>query len=200
MFDWRIVVISKLEGSAFVADHLDALGLKSPGGDAKVDITDIYAFQKPGDPNKSILIMNVNPLAPTLADSFMHDAFSEFHNGKQSARVFLAINRSENHPKKGHVFLDDAPTTVPRDFDDGDDDKHNDDRHESFGRVVIPRAPVSFDANARMTEHGPFKFFAGIRSDPFFFDLNGFLNNFTFTGSDFFADKNVFGIVLEVPN
>jgi hypothetical protein len=221
MFDWRIVVISKLEGSAFVADHLDAPGLKSPGGDAKVDITDIYAFQKPGDPNKSILIMNVNPLAPTLADSFMHDAiyelkidtdgdavadrsfkilFSEFHNGKQSARVFLAINRSENHPKKGHVFLDDAPTTFPRDFDDGDDDKHNDDRHESFGRVVIPRAPVSFDANARMTEHGPFKFFAGIRSDPFFFDLNGFLNNFTFTGSDFFADKNVFGIVLEVPN
>src|SRR5713226_3143377 len=77
MFDWRIVVISKLEGSAFVADHLDAPGLKSPGGDAKVDITDIYAFQKPGDPNNSILIMNVNPLAPTLADEFDHTAIYE---------------------------------------------------------------------------------------------------------------------------
>ncbi len=28
----------------------------------------------------------------------------------------------------------------------------------------------------------------------------GFLHNFQFTGSDFFIDKNVFGIVLEVPN
>jgi len=44
------------------------------------------------------------------------------------------------------------------------------------------------------------KFFAGFRSDPFFFDLLGFLNGLDFTGSDFFADKNVFGIVLELPN
>src|SRR5438270_13720028 len=53
-----------------MADHLDAPGLMSPGGNAKTDITDIYAFQKPGDDDKSILILNVNPLAPTLANSF----------------------------------------------------------------------------------------------------------------------------------
>ena len=35
--------------------------------------------------------------------------------------------------------------------------------------------------------------------DPFFFDLNGFQNNFNFTGSDFFAGMNVSGIVLEIP-
>src|SRR5437879_5712089 len=40
---------------------------------------------------------------------------------------------------------------------------------------------------------------------PFFFDLLGFLSfvngqGFDFTHGDFFADKNVFGIVLEVPN
>jgi hypothetical protein len=39
-----------------MADHLDAPGLKSPGMNARVDITDIYAFQKPGNPDKSILI------------------------------------------------------------------------------------------------------------------------------------------------
>ena len=38
------------------------------------------------------------------------------------------------------------------------------------------------------------------RSDPFFFDPLGALNNLQFTGADFLADKNVCGIVLEVPN
>ena len=44
------------------------------------------------------------------------------------------------------------------------------------------------------------RFFAGFRSDPFFFDLLGFLNGFKFTGKDFFIDKNVFGIALEMPS
>jgi Domain of unknown function (DUF4331) len=43
-------------------------------------------------------------------------------------------------------------------------------------------------------------FFAGIRSDPFFFDLDGMKNNMQFTGADTFLDKNVFSIVLEIPN
>src|SRR5439155_21104778 len=37
------------------------------------------------------------------------------------------------------------------------------------------------------------------RSDPFFADLVGFQNNLKFTGADFFAGKDVLGIVLEVP-
>src|SRR5437867_9545364 len=57
-----------------MADHLDAPGLMSPGLDAAIDITDVYAFQKPGNASKSILIMNVNPLAPTLATAFDTDA------------------------------------------------------------------------------------------------------------------------------
>ena len=51
-----------------------------------------------------------------------------------------------------------------------------------------------------MTEAGDYRFFAGWRSDPFFFDRRGALNNLQFTGDDFFADKNVCSIVLEVPN
>ena len=50
-----------------MADHLDAPGLMSPGMDARIDITDVYAFQKPGNASKSILMMNVNPLAPSFA-------------------------------------------------------------------------------------------------------------------------------------
>ena len=51
-----------------------------------------------------------------------------------------------------------------------------------------------------MTQSGGYRFFAGWRSDPFFFDTKGALNNLQFTGDDFFADKDVCSIVLEVPN
>jgi hypothetical protein len=45
-----------------------------------------------------------------------------------------------------------------------------------------------------------FRFFFGWRSDPFFFDVNGNFNHMQFTGDDFFKDKNVCSIVLELPN
>jgi len=51
-----------------------------------------------------------------------------------------------------------------------------------------------------LTDAGDYRFFAGWRSDPFFFDVNGALNNLQFTGDDFFGDADVCSIVLEVPN
>src|SRR6266536_3141451 len=48
--------------------------------------------------------------------------------------------------------------------------------------------------------HEGAQFFAGFRSDPFFFDLAGFLHGLQFTGADFFIDKNVYGIALDIPN
>ncbi len=45
------------------------------------------------------------------------------------------------------------------------------------------------------------RFFAGLaQHDPFFCDVEGAKNNFHFTSDDFFADKDVCSIVLEVPN
>ena len=38
--------------------------------DARLHIFDIYAFQKPSDINTSIFVLDVNPVAPTYADSF----------------------------------------------------------------------------------------------------------------------------------
>ena len=34
---------------------------RTPRGDARLDLTDLYAFPKPGDLGRSILIMNVHP-------------------------------------------------------------------------------------------------------------------------------------------
>jgi len=66
--------------------------------------------------------------------------------------------------------------------------------------VIIEEAPVSVGQEAVVTKAGDCCLFVGWRSDPFFFDTNGFFNKMQFTGDDFFADKNVCGIVLELPN
>ena len=172
-----------------MADHLDAPGLVSPGGDARIDITDIYAFQKPGDPDKSILILNVNPLAPTLATEFRPRANYQINiDTDGDARTEIAFNIvffERGGRQRAHVRLAEGSHAS---------------RLAPSGRVIVPDAPVSFGSAPLVTTRGPYKFFAGFRSDPFFFDLMGFLNGFQFTGTDFFLDKNVFGIVLEVPN
>src|SRR5689334_15457853 len=54
-----------------------------PHGDARLDLTDLYAFPKPGDPGKSILIMNahpsvsVKPPGPTTREPFATTAIYE---------------------------------------------------------------------------------------------------------------------------
>jgi hypothetical protein len=68
------------------------------------------------------------------------------------------------------------------------------------GQVIVEAAAVSTGRKARVTQAGGYRFFAGWRSDPFFFDTKGALNNLQFTGDDFFADKDVCSIALEVPN
>jgi len=68
------------------------------------------------------------------------------------------------------------------------------------GEVIVEEAPVSLGQEALVTNAGECRLFAGWRSDPFFFDANGNFNKMQFTGDDFFADKNVCSIVLELPN
>jgi hypothetical protein len=68
------------------------------------------------------------------------------------------------------------------------------------GEVVVQQAPVSVGREVLVTEAGDYRFFFGWRSDPFFFDVNGNFNHMQFTGDDFFKDKNVCSIVIELPN
>jgi hypothetical protein len=162
----------------------------SPDSNPKTDITDIYVFQKPGDPDSSILVLNVNPLAPTLANEFESNGLYQLKiDTDADALAEIAFRIAFTPVTNGQQWA-----TVRRDTGN----RANADQNS--GEVIIANAPVSFGSEALITEQGPYKFFAGIRSDPFFFDLIGFLHNFQFTGSDFFIDKNVFSMVLEVPN
>jgi hypothetical protein len=154
------------------------------------NITDLYVFQKPGDPTKTIIVLNVNPDAPNHAATFhpeasyelkidtngdaqadiaVHILFAPCQDGQQTATVYRATGASAE--ESGAV-----------------------------GAVLIPQAPVSFAAAAQITTAGGYTLFAGLRSDPFFVDPEGFFNNFQWTGHDVNADKNVFGMVLELPN
>jgi hypothetical protein len=179
-----------------MADHLDSsTKLTSPNGDPRADITDIYIFQKPGDSDKSVLVLNVNPLAPTLADEFQHGAkYDMLIDTDGDARADIGFRVTFSDKRDGKQFAQVERTTREA----GDDPEH-DDEHS---RTVIEHAPVSFGQDAIVTSHDGYRFFAGFRSDPFFFDLLAFLAGLKFhnPGSDFFIDKNVFGIVLEVPN
>jgi len=86
-----------------MADHLDSPNLTSPAMDARVDITDIYAFQNPADRHKSILILNVNPLAPTHADEFRHDARYELLiDNDGDARPDVRFSILFSRKKDGH--------------------------------------------------------------------------------------------------
>ena len=51
--------------------------------------------------------------------------------------------------------------------------------------MILEGAPVSIGREAKVTEAGEYRFFAGWRSDPFFFDTMGALNNLQCTGDDF---------------
>jgi len=44
-----------------MSHHSSGPDFRFPRGDARLDITDFYAFPKPNDPSKSIFILNVHP-------------------------------------------------------------------------------------------------------------------------------------------
>jgi Domain of unknown function (DUF4331) len=179
-----------------MSHHYSGPDFGFPRGDARLDFTDLYAFPKPGEAGKSILVMNVHPSAvvnppgPTTAEPFSPEALYEFRidtNGDGVADLTFAVrfaSREDGSQTATVRRLEGARATGRRDG----------------GQVIVEAAAVSTGLNARITEAGSYRFFAGWRSDPFFFDVHGILNDFQFTGDDFFADKDVCGIVLEAPN
>ena len=179
-----------------MSHHYSGPDFGFPHGDARLDLTDLYAFPTPGDASKSILIMNVHPSAvvdppgPTTAEPFAADAIYELKidtNSDAVADIAYRVRFSSLEDGSQTATLRRVEGAEAAGMGNG-------------GQVIVKAAPVSTGRNARVTEAGGYRFFAGWRSDPFFFDVKGILNDFQFTGDDFFGDKNVCGIVLEVPN
>jgi hypothetical protein len=179
-----------------MSHHYSGPDFSFPHGDARLDFTDLYAFPKPGDASRSILIMNVhpsageNPAGPTTTEPFAREAIYELKidtDGDAIADIAYRVRFS--------AFERGVQTAIVRRVDGPQAAGTGD-----SGRVIVDGAPVSTGLAARITEARDIRFFAGWRSDPFFCDVEGAKNNFQFTGEDFFADKDVCSIVLEVPN
>ena len=179
-----------------MSHHYSGPDFGFPHGDARLDFTDLYAFPDPGDSSKSILIMNVhpsagvNPAGPTMDEPFATEALYELKidtDGDFVADITYRVRFTSS--------ASGAQTATLRRVEGKQADGTSDD-----GKIILEGAPVSTDRDARVTEAGDYRFFAGWRGDPFFFDTLGALNDLKFTGADYFADKDVCSIVLEVPN
>jgi hypothetical protein len=179
-----------------MSHHYSGPDFGFPHGDARLDLTDVYAFPKPGDASKSILIMNVHPSAganppgPTTDVAFSPDAIYEIKidtNGDNVADIAYRVRITSSQGG--------AQTATLRRVEGAQAAGTGDE-----GRLIIEGVPVSTETDTQVAEAGDHRFFIGWRSDPFFFDVSGALNNLQFTGTDGFADADVCSIVLEVPN
>jgi hypothetical protein len=179
-----------------MSHHYSGPDFGFPHGDGRLDLTDIYAFPKPGDPGKSILIMDVhpsvgfNPTGPTPDEPFSPKAVYELKidtNGDLIADIAYRVQFSS--PKDGAqtATLSRVEGEQAAGIGEG-------------GQNILQGASVSTGREAKVTEAGDYRFFAGWRSDPFFFDTLGAINDLHFTGTDFFVDKDVCSIVIELPN
>ena len=186
-----------------MSNHFTGLSLGPPLGDQRLDLCDLYAFQSPQDPGRTVLILNANPQADALHPDAIYRlaidnngdllndvafsfVFSTPQNGKQTFNVFLAKGEESRAV-------------------------------EAKGTKIVSDAEVSFGPTPNIVKSGPYTFFAGARSDAFFFDYDGIKNlydtsgkkNFTslqweggkspWSGVDSNTEANVFSMVIELP-
>ncbi|MFH8554592.1 DUF4331 family protein [Streptomyces celluloflavus] len=172
-----------------MSHHLSGPHLRSPKGDARLDLTDLFVFPA-ADDGRTVLIMNVNPFAPTQGEAFHPDAVYRINidtDGDHRADVAYSFVFSEPAGGRQTATVRRAVGAQAR-------------AHEAAGDALFTDVPVAFGHEPHLAESDGRRFSAGLRSDPFFADLDGIGDDFRWTGTDFGVDKNVFGIVLEVPD
>lgn len=179
-----------------MSHHYSGPNFGFPSGDARLDLTDIYAFPSPVRRDASVLVLNAHPstslttLEPTTADPFAPDAIYEMTvdaDGDMIADIAFRVTVTATQEFGTTAMVRRAVGRLAAEANDE-------------GEVLFRNAPVSTGRDAWISEFEEYRFFVGWRSDPFFFDTLGAVNGLKFTGQDFFVDKNVCSIVLEVPN
>lgn len=176
---------------AEASDHLDAPGLSSPGGLGQLDINDLYVFE--GRPDTTVLALTVAPVA---------SAETEFAGRRSAYSLRLDFDGDAVEDRTYHIrtlfsFGAEQLTII----------------QQADGRAARSARPQGRLIGVGVTNktfkiRGDGKAFAGLRSDPFFFDLSGFLGTVEGQGedmlgqdpTDFFTDLNTLAIVIELPD
>ncbi len=179
------------------ADHLDAPGLTPPSGRLDADINDVFAFQG-SDASRTVLAVTTHPAAGAIAPL------------TYATDVNYTINVDRNGDAVqdlAYVFRFQAPS--------GGAQAYAVTRYTGAGARSLTQglAYGNGTTGTATTMKGSARVFAGLRSDPFFFDLAAFRgavlgipNGRTFcdqaggAGIDFFAPLNANAMVIEVPD
>ncbi len=171
-----------------MSNHFSAANIKSPGGDPRLDFCDLYVFQSPADHDKTVLIMDADPLL--MRSEFHPDAVYRLNiDNDGDALADAAFSFVFSVPQGGRqtataLFTTGSQAELPH----------------AVGELLIEDTPVGFDGAAQPVQAGPVQLFAGVRSDPFFADADGALHGFQWTGQDTFAGKNILSIAVEAPS
>ena len=196
------------------ADHLDAPALGGATANGQIaphsehgdrDINDVYVFRAPDNANRTVIAMTVNPAINLFGGHFgtnVRYIFNVDKNGDNKADLayvarFGSVDRGSSamKPEQDYRIVKYTGSNA-RSFDEG--------------TTVAWGESNSGNASTRNS----LRAWAGVRSDPFFFDLTGFIGTSTKlkTGTavggdalgnnptDFFANLNTNAIVLSIPN
>lgn len=179
------------------ADHLDAPGLTSPSGRLDADINDVYAFEA-SNASRTVLAVTTHP------------AVGVFSPAEYATDVKYVINVDRDGDAVqdlAYVFRFDAASGGSQDYTVTRYSGNNA-RTRAHG-VAWGKGTTGTAGSLK----GSGKVFAGLRSDPFFFDLAAFRDDVLGTdlgrsfcdqpggnGVDFFSPLNTNGIVIEVPD
>ncbi|MBX7252648.1 MAG: DUF4331 domain-containing protein [Candidatus Promineofilum sp.] len=187
-----VVILAMVVGlaalSAGAADHLDAPTVRTDG---RLDINDVYAFTH-GD--NTVLAMTVNPAAGVLSPTTLRATpgaryeFNIDNDGDYRADIMLFIRPEKVRPngtQKVNLYWKDLVSGKQR-------------------RIAAGMS----DTNLAIKTGG--WFYAGLRDDPFFFDLQAFRDQVGGAGGsrmfcdantvDFFTGFNATAIVVEIPS
>ena len=187
---------------ASAADHLDAPalgGLSQAGafdphsehGDR--DINDVYVFDG-SNASRTVLVMTTNPAIDLFGGSFGTDV-----------RYILNVDRNGDAVQDMAYVWRFGPVS-------GGAQSYNVTRYTGANaRSLAHGVQIGWGSTGGSgigQAKGNAKVFAGVRSDPFFFDLTGFVGTVFGLGSDrlgsnptdFFLERNTNAIVLEVPD
>jgi hypothetical protein len=117
--------------------------------------------------------MAVNPTRPTTKEPFAPGALYEFridNNGDAIADITYSVQFSSRDEGKQTATL--RRILGASALGAGEE-----------GKVIVKDAPVSTGKKALTKTAGDYQFFAGWRSDSFFFDADGLFNNMQFGGT-----------------
>jgi hypothetical protein len=172
----------------FGADHLDAPGTTSPDTRPDGDINDVYVFEGRAE-NQTAIVVSTHPAAGAIAP----------------LRYATDLKYTIKVDRNGDARSDSQYTTTfgaPR--------ENGRQPYKVVWRSGDRQRPIAHGLTGAVNEvAGGGKVFAGLRSDPFFFDLAGFQGSVLGMGDrrfcdadkvDFFAELNANAIVLQVPD